>query len=30
LASACDASGIDAEEALTEYTERKIKEYADN
>lgn len=30
IVSACDASGIDAEEVLTEYTERKIKEYADN
>ena len=29
LASACELSGIDAEEALTEYTERMIKEYAD-
>ncbi len=28
IASACEISGIDAEEALTEYTERKIKEYA--
>ena len=29
LVSACEASGIDAEEALYEYTERKIKEYED-
>lgn len=27
LVSACDNSGVDAEEALYEYTERKIKEY---
>lgn len=29
IASACDQAGIDAEEALFEYTERVMKEYAD-